>query len=125
MRRRGQHPNAVTYNTLISACAKAGRYAKAQELHAAMVDAGLADDVFTLTALITGVGSVGRPGWVLPPPRTPGKEEVKHSTPAANAGGGAPCMVLCCAHKPCVSLCVCVCARVCCSLRAHRSLAGG
>jgi pentatricopeptide repeat protein len=47
-------PNAVTYNTLISACAKAGLYAKAQQLHGQMQAAGVPDDVFTLTALITG-----------------------------------------------------------------------
>ena len=47
-------PNAVTYNTLISACAKAGRYARAQALHADMVAAGIPGDAFTLTALITG-----------------------------------------------------------------------
>ena len=49
-------PNAVTYNTLISACAKAGLYAKAQQLHGQMQAAGEPDDVFTLTALITGEG---------------------------------------------------------------------
>ena len=60
MQRRGQAPpNAVTFNTLISACAKAGRYAKARELHAAMAAAGIPEDVFTLSALITGVRGGG------------------------------------------------------------------
>lgn len=60
MQRAGQPPNAVTYNTLISACAKAGLYARAQRLHAEMQAAGIPDDVFTLTALITGGCAVSR-----------------------------------------------------------------
>ena len=55
MQRAGAPLNAVTYNTMISACAKAGLYARAQKLHAEMQAAGVADDVFTLTGLITGV----------------------------------------------------------------------
>jgi len=61
MQRQQVVPNTVTYNTSISACAKAGLYARAQQLHAQMQAAGVPDDVFTLTALITGgLGWAGR-----------------------------------------------------------------
>ncbi len=46
-------PNAVTYNTLISACAKAGRCREAFELHAKMRRSNVPDDTFTLSALIS------------------------------------------------------------------------
>ena len=45
-------PSLVTYNTVISACAKAGMWPEARSLADDMADAGIAPDVFTLCALV-------------------------------------------------------------------------
>ena len=41
-------PSLVTFNTLISACGKAGKYAEAQQLFVKMQDHGLQPDNFTV-----------------------------------------------------------------------------
>ena len=43
----------VTYNTLMSACGKAGMFDTVQDLFEDMQDKGIQPDAFTLTALIT------------------------------------------------------------------------
>ena len=43
----------VTYNTLISACGKAGMYDQVQRIHADMLAKGIRGDVFTMCGLIT------------------------------------------------------------------------
>lgn len=43
----------VTYNTLISACGKAGMYDQVQNIHAEMQAKGINGDVFTMCGLIT------------------------------------------------------------------------
>ncbi len=60
MRRKGLTPNAVSYNTLISAFGKAGRYQEAVRLHQLMGEAGVPDDVFTLSSLIRASEKGGR-----------------------------------------------------------------
>jgi len=45
-------PSLVTYNTVISACAKAGLWPDARRLADEMAEAGIAPDVFTLCALV-------------------------------------------------------------------------
>lgn len=53
-------PSAVTYNTLISACGKAGKYEEALEVAAAMRSAGHAPDSFTVCSLVAAAGTAGR-----------------------------------------------------------------
>jgi pentatricopeptide repeat domain-containing protein 1 len=53
MRKRGRAPNTITYNTVISALGKAGRYDDVVRLHREMQKAGVPDDVFTLTGILT------------------------------------------------------------------------
>ena len=45
-------PTLVTYNTVINACAKAGMWAEARRLADSMAAAGIAQDTFTLSALV-------------------------------------------------------------------------
>lgn len=53
-------PTLVTYNTLISACAKGGLLDTAEQLLADMEARRLTPDVFTLSALIRGCKQLGR-----------------------------------------------------------------
>lgn len=48
-------PSLVTYNTAISACAKAGMWVEARGLADAMAAANIAPDDFTLCALVRRV----------------------------------------------------------------------
>lgn len=59
-------PTAVTYNTVISALAKAGRWEEANTIHNEMVGKGMRDDAFTLTALITACEKTDRWEKILP-----------------------------------------------------------
>ena len=52
MSRRGIACNQVTFNTLISACGKAGRNDAALRVRSEMQAKGVREDVFTLTGLI-------------------------------------------------------------------------
>ena len=45
-------PTLVTYNTVISACAKGGMWAEAKQLADSMAAEGIAKDAFTLSALV-------------------------------------------------------------------------
>lgn len=45
-------PTLVTYNTVISACAKGGMWAEARQLADSMAAEGIAKDAFTLSALV-------------------------------------------------------------------------
>jgi pentatricopeptide repeat domain-containing protein 1 len=61
MQRNGLAPNAITYNTLISAYGRLGRYDAALSIYESMLRApGVADDVWTLTALMTAAERAGR-----------------------------------------------------------------
>jgi pentatricopeptide repeat protein len=53
-------PSAVTYNTLISACGKAGKYSEALEVAAAMHARGHMPDSFTVCSLIAAGGNAGQ-----------------------------------------------------------------
>lgn len=53
-------PSLVTFNTLISACGKAGQFAEALELHAKMQRRGLKPDNFTVSSLIVAASKAGR-----------------------------------------------------------------
>jgi pentatricopeptide repeat domain-containing protein 1 len=53
-------PSLVTFNTLISACGKAGQFSEALELHAKMQARGLKPDNFTVCSLITAAANAGR-----------------------------------------------------------------
>jgi pentatricopeptide repeat protein len=53
-------PSLVTFNTLISACGKAGKYSEALDLYERMQQSGLDPDSFTICSLITAAGKVGR-----------------------------------------------------------------
>jgi len=59
-------PTVVTYNTVISALAKAGRWEQANTVHNEMVGKGMRDDAFTLTALITACEKTGQWEKILP-----------------------------------------------------------
>jgi pentatricopeptide repeat domain-containing protein 1 len=59
-------PTAVTYNTVISALAKAGQWEQANTIHNEMVEKGMRDDAFTLTALITACEKTGQWEKILP-----------------------------------------------------------
>ena len=49
----------MTYNTLISACGKAGKYSEALEVAAAMRARGHVPDSFTICSLVAAGGSAG------------------------------------------------------------------
>ena len=53
-------PTVVTYNTVISACAKGGMWAEARQLADSMAAEGIAKDAFTLSALVRTM-----PWWLL------------------------------------------------------------
>ena len=59
----GLRPELITYNTAISACSKAARWAWALELLAAMVSSALKPDEVTTGSLITACSTTGR--WLL------------------------------------------------------------
>ena len=50
----------VTYNTLISACGKAGKYEEALRIAGAMRSAGHAPDSFTVCSLVAAAGTAAR-----------------------------------------------------------------
>ncbi len=49
----------MTYNTLISACGKAGKYAEALEVAAVMRARGHTPDSFTICSLVSAAGGAG------------------------------------------------------------------
>lgn len=54
----GLQPCLITYNTVLSACAKAGMYDKAMEMYQDMQQQQLIPDIFTLTSLINACDQV-------------------------------------------------------------------
>ena len=52
-------PTLVTYNTVISACAKGGLWAEAKQLAESMAAEGIPKDAFTLSALVRSLSGGG------------------------------------------------------------------